>query len=162
MRCDGKSNGLNISTNRSIGFYLQVFLLLCAQQNVHLHNGESILHPYLLFSSAHLCTQQQKNWWQTAMELTREQSNEFLDHLATIRLDTDRLVQHPPKSVLLETARLLFKSVSKSSSSDDHRISLLSRLNDCMNEILNKQRYPMNNMPFNIFKWQKIKDLVIL
>jgi len=49
---------------------IQVFLLLCAQQNVHLHGGESILHPYLLFSSSHLCTQQQKNWWQTAIQKT--------------------------------------------------------------------------------------------
>lgn len=40
-------------------------------------------------------------------------SNEFLDHLATIRLDNDRIQQHPPKSILLETARILFKSVDK-------------------------------------------------
>ena len=49
---------------------LQVFLLLCAQQNVLVHSAESTLHPYLLFSSSHLCTQQQKNWWQTAIEQT--------------------------------------------------------------------------------------------
>jgi len=48
--------------------FIQIFLLLCAQQNVHLHTNESILHPYLLFSSSHLCTQQQKIWWQTAIE----------------------------------------------------------------------------------------------
>jgi hypothetical protein len=40
-------------------------------------------------------------------------SNEFLDHLAIIRLDDNRIHQHPPKSVLLETARILFKSVNQ-------------------------------------------------
>jgi predicted CDP-diglyceride synthetase/phosphatidate cytidylyltransferase len=60
----------NIFQNYLLLFRLiQVFLLLCAQQNVHLHDGDSILHPYLLFSASHLCTQQQKNWWQTALEL---------------------------------------------------------------------------------------------
>jgi hypothetical protein len=49
---------------------IQVFLLLCAQQNVHLQGGDSTLHPYLLFSSSHLCTQQQKSWWQTAIDQT--------------------------------------------------------------------------------------------
>jgi hypothetical protein len=96
-------------------YLIQVFLLLCAQQNVHLHGVESILHPYLLFSSSHLCTQQQKIWWQTAIEQTP--SNEFLDHLSTIRLDDDRIHQYPPKSVILETARILFKSVIKFSQS---------------------------------------------
>ena len=69
-------NERDIIVNKTIFFvnyfflihFIQIFLLLCAQQNVHLHSNESILHPYLLFSSSHLCTQQQKNWWQTAME----------------------------------------------------------------------------------------------
>ncbi|CAF0995165.1 unnamed protein product [Adineta ricciae] len=87
---------------------VMVFLLLCAQQNIHVHDAESILHPYLLFSASHLCTQQQKNWWQTAIEQTPW--NEFNDHLATIRLDNDQVQQHPPKIILLETARILFKS----------------------------------------------------
>ncbi|CAF4938812.1 unnamed protein product, partial [Rotaria sp. Silwood1] len=85
-----------------------VFLLLCAQQNIYLHNSDSTLHPYLLFSLSHLCTQQQKNWWQTAMEQTSW--NEFIDHLATIRLNNERISQHPPKQVILETARILLKS----------------------------------------------------
>ncbi|CAF4752903.1 unnamed protein product, partial [Rotaria sp. Silwood2] len=85
-----------------------VFLLLCAQQNIHLHGGNSTLHPYLLFSLSHLCTQQQKNWWQTAMEQTSW--NEFIDHLATIRLDDERRYQYPPTLIILETARILLKS----------------------------------------------------
>ncbi|CAF3931051.1 unnamed protein product, partial [Rotaria sordida] len=85
-----------------------VFLLLCAQQNIHLHDNNSILHPYLLFSLSHLCTQQQKNWWQTAMEQTS--SNEFIDHLAIIRLNDEQISQHPPKPIILETARILLKS----------------------------------------------------
>ncbi|CAF4275358.1 unnamed protein product, partial [Adineta steineri] len=88
-----------------------VFLLLCAQQNVHLNSGDSILHPYLLFSASHLCTQQQKNWWQTVTEQTLW--NEFIDHLGTIRLDEERIHQHPPKLIILETARILFKSAQK-------------------------------------------------
>jgi hypothetical protein len=99
-----------------------VFLLLCAQQNVHLYNGESILHPYLLYSSAHLCTQQQKNWWQTA--INQIPSNEFLDHLATIRLDNDRIDQHPPKLILLETARILFKSAQTLHEQNSKRTAL--------------------------------------
>ncbi|CAF5059705.1 unnamed protein product, partial [Rotaria sp. Silwood1] len=71
-------------------------------------NSDSTLHPYLLFSLSHLCTQQQKNWWQTAMEQTSW--NEFTDHLATIRLNNERISQHPPKQVILETARILLKS----------------------------------------------------
>ncbi|CAF3366585.1 unnamed protein product [Rotaria socialis] len=85
-----------------------VFLLLCAQQNVHIHVGDSTLHPYLLFSLSHLCTHQQKRWWQTAMEKT--QWNEFNDHLATIRLYDERTFQHPPMFVILETALILLKS----------------------------------------------------
>ncbi|CAF3425057.1 unnamed protein product, partial [Rotaria sp. Silwood2] len=89
-----------------------VFLLLCAQQNIHLHGGNSTLHPYLLFSLSHLCTQQQKNWWQTAMEQTSW--NEFIDHLATIRLDDERRYQYPPTLIILETARILLKSAQNS------------------------------------------------
>ncbi|CAF3303642.1 unnamed protein product, partial [Rotaria sp. Silwood2] len=92
----------------SIHFIFEVFLLLCAQQNIHLHGGNSTLHPYLLFSLSHLCTQQQKNWWQTAMEQTSW--NEFIDHLATIRLDDERRYQYPPTLIILETARILLKS----------------------------------------------------
>ncbi|CAF5164271.1 unnamed protein product, partial [Rotaria sp. Silwood1] len=36
--------------------------------------------------------------------------NEFTDHLATIRLNNERISQHPPKQVILETARILLKS----------------------------------------------------
>ena len=50
--------------------FIQVFLLLCAQQNVHLYGGDSTLNPYLLYSSSHLYTPSQKNWWLTAMEQT--------------------------------------------------------------------------------------------
>jgi len=38
-------------------------------------------------------------------------SNEFVDHLATIRLDDERVHQYPPKAVMIEIARILFKSV---------------------------------------------------
>lgn len=88
-----------------------VFLLLCALQNVHLNQVDSILHPYLLFSSTHLCTQQQKIWWTTAIEQTYVVSNEFIEHLATIRLDDERTHQYPPKAIMFEIARILFKSV---------------------------------------------------
>ncbi|CAF1132040.1 unnamed protein product [Rotaria sordida] len=85
-----------------------VFLLLCAQQNVHLYGEDSTLHPYLLYSISHLCTQNQKNWWQTAIEQTS--CSDFIDHLATIRLDDERFNQYPPKIILLETAKILFKT----------------------------------------------------
>jgi len=38
--------------------------------------------------------------------------SEFLDHLATIRLDDERINQYPPKTILLQTAKILFKSVN--------------------------------------------------
>ena len=38
-------------------------------------------------------------------------SNEFVEHLATIRLDDERVHQYPPKAVMIEIARILFKSV---------------------------------------------------
>ncbi|CAF3205339.1 unnamed protein product, partial [Rotaria sp. Silwood2] len=85
-----------------------VFLLLCAQQNVHLYGEDSTLHPYLLYSISHLCTQNQKNWWQTAIEQTS--CSNFVNHLATIRLDDERFNQYPPKIILLETAKILFKT----------------------------------------------------
>jgi hypothetical protein len=57
------------SHDSSLSF--QVFLLLCAQQNTRLNDGdESILHPYLLYSSPHLYTPKQKTWWLTANEPT--------------------------------------------------------------------------------------------
>ncbi|UJR37177.1 hypothetical protein I4U23_029885 [Adineta vaga] len=85
-----------------------IFLLLCAQQNISNHKQDSILHPYLLYSSSSLCTQQQKLWWQTALERTSK--SEFIDHLGTIRLDDQRFSQYPPKIILLQTAKILFKT----------------------------------------------------
>ena len=38
---------------------------------------------------------------------------EFVDHLATIRLDEERIHQYPPKIIILETARILFKAVRR-------------------------------------------------
>ena len=70
------------------------------------------MHPYLLYSSTHLCTQQQKLWWQTVLEDLKP-ANDFYDHLATIRLDEDRLLQFPPKSILFNTARILFEQALK-------------------------------------------------
>ncbi|CAF0905033.1 unnamed protein product [Adineta ricciae] len=85
-----------------------VFLLLCAQQNHHNHTENSLLHPYLLYCSSCLCTQQQKTWWQAALQ--RISSSKFIDHLATIRLDEEKCLQYPPKSILLQTAKYLFKA----------------------------------------------------
>lgn len=85
-----------------------VFLLLCAQQNVHLYSDESTLQPYSFYLSTNLCTQNQKNWWLTATEKT--QSNEFVDNLATIRLYDERVAQFPPKLIILQTAKILFKA----------------------------------------------------
>jgi len=49
-----------------------------------------------------------KNWWQTAIEQTPW--SEFVDHLATIRLDDERINQFPPKIIILNTAKILFKT----------------------------------------------------
>ncbi|CAF2120518.1 unnamed protein product [Rotaria magnacalcarata] len=100
-----------------------VFLLLCAQQNVHLYGEDSTLHPYLLYSMSHLCTQNQKNWWQTATE--KASSSEFVNHLATIRLDDENLNQHPPKLILLETAKILFKTAQIEYEQHANRSALL-------------------------------------
>lgn len=85
-----------------------VFLLLCAQQNVHLYNDESTLHPYLLYLSTNLCTQNQKQWWLAATE--RIEWKEFANHLATIRLCDEQVAQFPPKLIILQTAKILFKA----------------------------------------------------
>ncbi|CAF4338557.1 unnamed protein product [Rotaria sp. Silwood2] len=133
-----------------------VFLLLCAQQNLHLHDNDSILHPYLLFSLSHLCTQEQKNWWQTAME--QSSSNEFIDHLATIRLNDERISQHPPKLIILETARILLKSAKNlyeqhatraASSYEQYAIRYLqvakrNQNNQGLSDSLNKTNMPVN------------------
>ena len=37
--------------------------------------------------------------------------SEFIDHLATIRLDEERTKQFPPVLILLQTAKILFKTV---------------------------------------------------
>ncbi|CAF1003091.1 unnamed protein product [Adineta steineri] len=87
---------------------LIVFLLLCAQQNVHVYENDSTLHPYLLYSSSHLCTQNQKKWWQTAME--QKSSTDFVNQLAIIRLDDEKYKQYPPKMIILETAKILFRT----------------------------------------------------
>jgi hypothetical protein len=38
--------------------------------------------------------------------------SEFVDHLATIRLDDERINQYPPKIIILHTAKILFKTVN--------------------------------------------------
>ncbi|CAF4942723.1 unnamed protein product, partial [Rotaria sp. Silwood1] len=100
-----------------------VFLLLCAQQNVHLYDEDSTLHPYLFYSISHLCTQNQKNWWQTAMEQTLY--SDFVNHLAIIRLDDERYNQYPPKIILLETAKILFKAAQIEYEQHSNHLALL-------------------------------------
>ncbi len=38
--------------------------------------------------------------------------SEFVDHLATIRLDEERINQYPPNIIILRTAKILFKTVN--------------------------------------------------
>jgi hypothetical protein len=39
--------------------------------------------------------------------------SEFVDHLATIRLDEERINQYPPNIIILQTAKILFKTVNE-------------------------------------------------
>jgi hypothetical protein len=38
--------------------------------------------------------------------------SEFDNHLATIRLDDERFNQYPPRIIILQTAKILFKTVN--------------------------------------------------
>lgn len=38
--------------------------------------------------------------------------SDFVYHLGTIRLDDENLIQYPPNVILLETAKILFKTVN--------------------------------------------------
>lgn len=60
----------SLESHQEYIFLFKVFLLLCAQQNVRLPGGDSTLHPYLFYMPSHLCTQNQKKWWQSALEQT--------------------------------------------------------------------------------------------
>ncbi|CAF3419279.1 unnamed protein product [Rotaria sp. Silwood1] len=81
-----------------------VFLLLCAQQNVHLYDEDSTLHPYLFYSISHLY---------------------FVNNIAIIRLDDERYNQYPPKIILLETAKILFKAAQIEYEQHSNHLALL-------------------------------------
>jgi hypothetical protein len=85
--------------------------------------------------------------------------NEFIDHLSTIRLDDDRMHQHPPKLIILETARILFKSVNQITSLIQ-TLFFLYRLMTFMNKMLNELHHHMNNTQYNISKSLKRIKLI--
>lgn len=81
--------------------------------------------------------------------------SEFPGHLATIRLDEERNKQYPPVLIILQTARILFKTVISFARVSLAILTRFFRLKLHMNNVTVVPHLPMNNMLFNIWKQQK-------
>lgn len=95
----------------------------------------------------------EKNIW-NSMILFSSRSNEFLDHLATIRLYDERLSQYPPKIVILETALIFFQSVKRMFEKFERNSFSFSifRLKNFTKRIINVLGHLMNNTHCDIYK----------
>jgi hypothetical protein len=112
----------------SYSFYSDLSSFMCTTKCTFIWRRFNITSIFTLFFISFMYTKSEilvanSNW--TNVKINSREINyfifqdlffrpwsEFIDHLATIRLDEERINQYPPNIIILQTAKILFKAVN--------------------------------------------------